>query len=96
MIMKLIPIAAAAAFLASTAFAMEPMMMKDGQAMVIKPNGESMMFDTDTAMMDEAMENATTVEAGAIYFMQDGKMMMVKDTEMEGGKMMSDSMMKMQ
>ncbi len=85
----------AGSVLAAPAVAMEPMMMKDSQAMVIKPNGESMMFDTDSAMMTEAMAAATPVEEGMIFFMQDGKMMMTKDTTMDGGKMMSDSMMKM-
>lgn len=62
---------------------------------MIKPNGESMMFDTDSAMMDDAMAAATPVEDGMIFSMQDGKMMMTKDTTMDGGKVMSDSMMKM-
>lgn len=85
----------AGSVLAAPALAMEPMMMKDSQAMVIKPNGESMIFDTDSAMMTEAMAAAMPVEEGMIFFMQGGKMMMTKDTAMEGGKMMSDSMMKM-
>lgn len=80
---------------AAPSFAMEPMKLEAGQAMVVKPNGESMMFEADTAMMDEAMANAMPMEEGMIYFMQDGKMMMTKDTSTEGGKMMSDAMMKM-
>ncbi len=83
----------AGSVLAAPAVAMEPMMMKDSQAMVIKPNGESMMFDTDSAMMDDAMAAATPVEEGMIFFMQDGKMMMTQDMKMEDGKMMSESMM---
>lgn len=79
--------------LASGAFAMEPMMMKDGQAMVVMPDGESMMMDADMAIMEMAMKNATPVENGMIFFMQDGKMMMTQDMKMEDGKMMSESMM---
>jgi len=81
--------------LVSGAFAMEPMMMKDGQAMVVMPDGQSMMMDSDMKMMEMAMKNATPVTEGMIFYMQDGKMMMTKDMKMEDGKMMSESMMMM-
>ncbi len=81
--------------LVSGAFAMEPMMMKDGQAMVVMPDGKSMMMESDMKMMDMAMKNATPVSEGMIFFMQDGKLMMTKDVKMEDGKMMSESMMMM-
>lgn len=32
-----------------------------------------MMMDADMAMMEMAMQNATPVEEGMIFFMQDGK-----------------------
>ncbi len=45
--------------LAGGAFAMEPMKLTDGQAMVVMPDGKSMMMDGDKMMMDMAMKNAT-------------------------------------
>ncbi len=87
-----IAVIAGSAFTTS-AFAMEPMTMKDGQAMVVMPDGKSMMMDGDKMMMDMAMKNATPVTEGTIFFMQDGKMMMTMDMKMEDGKMMSDAMM---
>lgn len=92
--MKKILMAAGIAALSTSAFAMEPMMMKDGQAMVIKPNGESMMFDADMAKMDMAAKDATAVEEGIVFFMMDGKLMMTKDAKMPDGMMTSDAMMK--
>ena len=80
---------------ATPGLAMEPMMMTEGQAMLVKPNGESMMFDTEMKAMEMAAEDATPVEEGMIFFMQDGKMMMAKDATMADGKMTSDSMMMM-
>ncbi len=74
---------------------MEPMMMKEGQAMVVMPDGQTMMMDSDMKMMEMAMKNATPVAEGMIFYMQDGKMMMTKDMKMEDGKMMSESMMMM-
>lgn len=85
----------AGAALVTGAVAMEPMTMKDGQAMVIMPDGESMMMDADMKMMEMATKSATPVEEGTIFFMQGGKMMMTKDVKMEDGKMMSESMMMM-
>ncbi len=76
------------------AFAMDPMMMKDGQAMTILPSGETMMMDKmDKPMMEMAMKNAKPVKAGTIFMMNDGKMMMMEDMKMENGKMMSEEMM---
>jgi len=79
------------------AFAMEPMMLKEGQAVLVMPDGNSMMMEGsgDKAMMDMAMKTATPVTEGMIFFMQGGKMMMTKDSKMDDGKMMSDAMMSM-
>ncbi len=87
--------ALAASVLATSASAQEPMMMmKDNQAMMTMPNGEmSSMMMMDDSMMSMALENATPVEDGTIFFMNDGRLYMEKDMKMENGEMMSEGMM---
>ncbi len=87
--------ALAASVLATSASAQEPMMMmKDNQAMMTMPNGEmSSMMMMDDSMMTMALENATPVEDGTIFFMNDGRLYMGKDMKMENGEMMSEGMM---
>ena len=84
---------AACAF-AAPAFAMDPMMMKNGESMIVMPSGEMMMMDkTDKSMMEMGMKNAQPVSAGTIFMMNDGKLYMMQDMKMENGKMMSEGMM---
>lgn len=86
--------ALAAAILATPALAQEPMMMKDNQAMMTMPGGQmSPMMMMDDSMMTMALENATPVEDGTMFFMNDGRLYMGKDMKMENGKMMSEGMM---
>ena len=69
------------------------MMMKDNQAVMTMPNGtmsDKMMMTEE--MMKMALENATPVADGTIFFMNDGRMYMMQDAKMENGEMMSKSM----
>ncbi len=82
----------AAVVIATPVLAQESMMMKDGQAMVVMPNGQTMMMNMEDDMTKMAMDKAQAVEDGMIFFMEDGKMMMMEDAKMENGKMMSEEM----
>ena len=85
--------AAFAAFVVTTpVLAQETMMMKEGQAMAVMPNGQTMMMNMEDDMMKMAMDKAQAVEDGMIFFMEDGRMMMMEDTQMENGRMMSEEM----
>ncbi len=86
--------ALAASVLATSASAQEPMMMQDNQAMMMMPNGQmSSMMMMEDSMMTMALENATPVEDGTMFFMNDGRLYMGKDMKMENGEMMSEGMM---
>lgn len=82
----------AAVIVATPVVAQETMMMKDGQAMAVMPNGQTMMMNMEDDMMKMAMDKAQAVEDGMIFFMEDGKMMMMEDAKMENGRMMSEEM----
>jgi hypothetical protein len=89
---RILAAAFAAVLLATPAVAQETMMMKDGQAIAIMSNGQTMMMNMEDEMMKMAMEKAQAVDEGMIFFMEDGKMMMMEDAKMANGRMMSEEM----
>lgn len=95
---RTLTLAAVAAFaFAMPAVAEEGMMMEENRPMMISPTGEMMMMTEpmDNSMMSMAMENATAVEEGTLFFISDGTLYMMQDMKMENGNMMSEQMMMM-
>jgi hypothetical protein len=80
------------------AFADE-MMMKDGEMVMMKPDGHMMTMtpspDQIKTAQDAMMKHGTEMKAPVMMMMHDGHVMMMNDVKMDDGKMASDHMMMM-
>ncbi len=84
---------AATCALSTSALAADEMMMKDGSAMVVMPDGKmSTMSSPDKATMDTMMKEGKPMTGAMMMMMSGGKMHMMEDKKMTDGKMMSEHM----
>ena len=79
---------------AAPAFALEMMMMKQGETMMVMPTGEmGTMPAMDAAISAEMMKMAKPMDKCVMMMMgSDGKMYMVEDMKMANGMMACESM----
>jgi hypothetical protein len=82
---------------AMPALAMDTMMMKKGETMMVMPSGEmATMPAMNAAMATDLMKTAKPMDHCMMMMMgEDGKMYMMDDMKMADGMMACDAMMKM-
>jgi hypothetical protein len=75
----------------------DEMMMKNGEVVMMGPNGKTttmQMTDPNMSMMGKMMmKHGHAVPPNTMIMMYDGKMYMMQDMKMTNGKMASDMMM---
>ena len=68
------------------------MEMKDGQMMMVMPNGQMHSMKPDADATATMSKEGKSMPGNMMMQMQGGKMMMMQDMKMPDGKMMSDHM----
>jgi hypothetical protein len=66
--------------------------MKDGQMMMVMPNGQMHAMKPDADATKTMSKEGKSMPGNMMMQMQGGKMMMMQDMKMPDGKMMSDHM----